>query len=122
VPGEDDLYGAFSLLGGGSTALNLTPILLDGVPYRGLEISGQMMLNDVYRTLPAVILSIQDHLDRWNIVRPKEVASLTIPYTSFWGREGKFAADRDARHPAVLSHTGMQNDRLMSYDELHVDF
>jgi hypothetical protein len=73
VPGEDDLYGPFELLGGGSAELNLTPILLRGVPYRGLEISGRVMLHDVYRTLPAVILSVQDHLDRWNIVRPKEM-------------------------------------------------
>jgi hypothetical protein len=72
VPGEDDLYGPFQLLGGGSAELNLTSILLRGVPYRGLEISGRVMLHDVYRTLPVVILSIQDHLDRWNIVQPKE--------------------------------------------------
>jgi hypothetical protein len=73
VPGEDDLYGWFQLLGGGSTELNLTPILLRGMTYRGLEISGRVMLSDVYRTLLVVILSIQDHLDRWNIVRPKEM-------------------------------------------------
>lgn len=73
VPGEDDLYGSVQLLGGGSTELNLTPILLDGVPYRGLEISGKVMLSDVYRTLPVVILSVQDHLDRWNIVQRKEI-------------------------------------------------
>jgi len=72
VPGEDDLYGPFQPLGGGSTELNLTPILIRGVPYLGLEISGRVMLRDVYRMLPTVILSVQDHLDRWNIVRPKE--------------------------------------------------
>ena len=67
------MYGSVQLLGGGSTELNLTPILLDGVPYRGLEISGKVMLSDVYRTLPVVILSVQDHLDRWNIVQRKEI-------------------------------------------------
>ena len=75
VPGEDDLYGWFQLLGDGSTELNLTPILLRGMTYQGLEISGRVMLGDVYRTLPAVILSLQDHLDRWNIARPKESGS-----------------------------------------------
>jgi hypothetical protein len=73
MPGEHDFYGWFQLLGGGSTELNLTPILLRGMTYRGLEISGRVMLSDVYRTLPLVILSLQDHLDRWNIVRPKEI-------------------------------------------------
>jgi hypothetical protein len=73
VPGEDDLYGSFTLLGGGSKELNLTVVKMDGVPYRGLDISGGVMLGDVYETLPAVILSIRDHLDRWNIVRPKKM-------------------------------------------------
>ena len=73
MPGKNDLYGPFQLLGGGSAELNLTPVLLRGVPYRGLEISGRVMLHDVYRTLPVVILSIQDHLDRWNIVQPEEI-------------------------------------------------
>jgi len=77
MPREDDLYGSFDLLGGGSTALNLTPILLRGMTYRGLEISGRVMLSDVYQTLPVVILSLQDHLDRWNIVRSKETESST---------------------------------------------
>jgi hypothetical protein len=43
------------------------------VTLRGLEISGKVTLRDVYQTLPAVISSVQDHLDRWNIVRPKEI-------------------------------------------------
>ena len=81
VPGEQDLYGWFQLLGGGSTELNLTPILLRGMTYRGLEISGRVMLSHIYQTLPAVIVSIQDHIDRWNIVRPIEVTSLTIQNT-----------------------------------------
>jgi hypothetical protein len=73
MPGEQDFYGWFQLLGGGSAELNLTPILLRGMTYRGLEISGRVMLSDVYRTLPAVILSVQDLLDRWNIVQRKEM-------------------------------------------------
>ena len=32
-----------------------------------------VMLSDVYRTLPAVISSVQDLLDRWNIVQRKEM-------------------------------------------------
>jgi hypothetical protein len=51
---------------------NVTAIYLHGVTLRGLEISGKVTLRDVYQTLPAVISSVQEHLDRWNIVRPKE--------------------------------------------------
>ena len=70
------MYGRFQILGGGSEELKLTPVLLRGMPYRGLEISGRVMLRDVYETLPVVILSLQNHLERWNIVRPKESTAL----------------------------------------------
>jgi hypothetical protein len=69
VPGADDLYGWFQPLGGANTAFS--PLLLRGVTLRGLEISGRVTLHDPFQTLPAVIQSIQDHIDLWNIVRPK---------------------------------------------------
>jgi hypothetical protein len=75
VPGEEDLYGSFQLLGGAEPGSNISPLLIRGVVLRGLEVSGRVTLRDAYRTLPTVILSIQNYLDRWNIVRPKATES-----------------------------------------------
>jgi hypothetical protein len=72
VLGEADLYGSIQFLDPIDMEPNITAIYLHGVTLRGLEISGKVTLRDVYQTLPAVISSVQDHLDRWNIVRPKE--------------------------------------------------
>jgi len=77
VPGEDDLYGDIQFLHGIETEPNIAPIYLHGVTLRSLEISGKITLRDVYNTLPVVISSLQDHLDRWNIVRPKEREGLS---------------------------------------------
>jgi hypothetical protein len=75
VPGEDDLYGTFGFPAGRDKEPNFSFVTLGGVPYLGLDISGRVTLRDAYRTLPAVILSVQAHLGRWNIVRPKEADS-----------------------------------------------
>ena len=75
VPGEGDLYGSIQFFDRIETEQSITSTYLHGVTLRGLEISGKVTLRDVYQTLPVFISSVQDHLDRWNIVRPQKTES-----------------------------------------------